>query len=71
MEYGTQPTDKVMHALRGDHWLHLHPEAPEPLRQQIKQDLMDAFYTDTDEWRTQIVDQAMDAMHQAAAGLNS
>ena len=69
MEYGTQPMDKVMHALRGDHWLALHPEAPAALRQQIKQDLMDAFYVDTDEWRQQIVDQAMDAMHQAVAGL--
>ena len=71
MEYGTQPPDKVMHALRGDHWLQLHPEAPEALRSQIKQDLMDAFYTDTDAWRTQIVDQAMDAMHQAAKGLGA
>ena len=71
MEYGTQPPDKVMHALRGDHWLQLHPEASEALRGQIKQDLMNAFYTDTDAWRTQIVDQAMDAMHQAAKGLGA
>jgi hypothetical protein len=70
MEYGTQPQLQVMHALRGDHWLHLHPEAPDALRQKIKQDLMDAFYVDTDEWRTQIVDQAMDAMHQAVTGLS-
>ena len=70
MEYGTQPMDKVMHALRGDHWLHLHPQAPAALRQQIKQDLMDAFYVDTDEWRQQIIDQAMDAMHQAVTGLS-
>lgn len=71
MEYGTQPMEKVMHALRGDHWLHLHPQAPAHLHQQIKQDLMDAFYTDTDGWRTQIVDQAMQAMHQAANGLST
>ncbi|PUE61697.1 hypothetical protein B9Z45_04830 [Limnohabitans sp. 2KL-17] len=71
MEYGTQPPDKVMHALRGDHWLQLHPEAPEALRGQIKQALMDAFYTDTDAWRTQIVDQAMGAMHQAVTGLGA
>ena len=70
MEYGTQPMEQVMHALRGDHWLHLHPDAPAALRQQIKQDLMDAFYVDTDTWRQQIVDQAMDAMHQAATGLS-
>ena len=71
MEYGTQPPDKVMNALRGDHWLHQHPEAPAALRQQIKQDLMDAFYVDTDVWRTDIVDQAMDAMQQAVTGLNT
>jgi hypothetical protein len=71
MEYGTQPQLQVMTALRADHWLHLHPEAPASLRQTIKQDLMDAFYTDTNDWRTQIVDQAMDAMHQAASGLSS
>lgn len=71
MEYGTQPLDKVMHALRGDHWLQLHPEAPAELRQQIKQDLMNAFYVDTDAWRQQIVDQAMDAIHQASQGLAS
>ena len=71
MEYGTQAQLQVMQALRGDHWLQLHPDAPDALRQQIKQDLMDAFYVDTDEWRTQIVDQAMDAMHQAVTGLNN
>jgi hypothetical protein len=71
MEYGTQPQLQVMNALRGDHWLHLHPQAPEPLRHKIKQDLMDAFYTDTDAWRTQIVDQALEAMHQAVTGLST
>ena len=71
MEYGTQPPEKVLHALRGDHWLQLHPEAPDALRQHIKQDLMDAFYTDTDTWRSQIVAQSMDAMHQAVTGLST
>ena len=70
MEYGTQAPDQVMHALRGDHWLALHPEAPKALQQQIKQDLMDAFYTDTDAWRSLIGAQAMDAMHQAVTGLS-
>jgi hypothetical protein len=41
------------------------------MRQHIKQALMDAFYVDTDEWRTQIVDQAMDAMNQAVNGLSA
>ena len=71
LEYGTQPMEKVMHALRGDHWLALHPEASEEVRRQIKQDLMDAFYVDTDAWREQIVVQAMQAMHQAVQGLSA
>ena len=56
-------------ALRADHWLHLHPEAPEALRQQIKRNLMDAFYVDTDAWRGQIYAQARQAMFQGVAGL--
>ena len=71
LEYGTLPPEKVIHALRGDHWLQQHPETPEALKKQIKQDLMAAFYTDTDVWRTQILDQAMDAMHQAVTGLSA
>ena len=69
MEYGTLPMEQIMHALRGDHWLAKHPEAPAALRAQIKKDLMDAFYVDSDEWRSQIIEQAMQALHQAAQGL--
>ena len=69
LEYGTQPWEAVTHALRGDHWLALHPEASDALRREIKQTLMNAFYVDTDEWRTQIIDQAVDAMQQAVHGL--
>lgn len=70
LEYGTKPWEAVTHALRGDHWLALHPEAPAALRQQIKQDLMDAFYIDTNTWRMQIIEQAVEAMHQATQGLS-
>jgi predicted DNA-binding protein (MmcQ/YjbR family) len=59
----------VLHALRGDHWLALHPEAAPALRQQIKQELMNAFYVDTEEWRSQILAQAMEALHQSVSGL--
>ena len=69
LEYGTLPLDKILLALRGDHWLHQHPNAPTDLRRQIKQDLLDAFYVDTDAWRQQIVDQALEAMQQAIQGL--
>ena len=71
MEYGTRDQLSVLNALRADHWLHSHPHASATLRKQIGQEMLDAFYVDTDEWRALIVDQAMDAMHQAVTGLRA
>ena len=71
MEYGTQPVDAVIHALRADHWLHLHPQAPAAQHAQIKQQMMDAFYCDADDWKAQIVSQARQSMFQAVDGLQT
>ena len=70
MEYGTLPFNEVTQALRADHWLHKHPDAPAEQHAAIKQQLMDAFYTDTDAWRGQIISQARQAMFQAVDGLS-
>ena len=69
MEYGTVPVLDVITALRAEHWLNNHPEAPAELAQQIKAQMMTAFYTDTDLWRGQIISQARQAMFQAVDGL--
>ncbi|TFZ05144.1 DUF2817 domain-containing protein [Ramlibacter henchirensis] len=69
LEYGTQPLLQVLHALRAEHWLEQHPEAPPQLAAQIKQQMLDAFYTDTPEWKRRIVEQAREAMVQAVDGL--
>ena len=71
IEYGTQPFAQVTQALRAEHWLNNHPEAPAALARQIKQQMMDAFYTDTDAWKERIISQARQALVQAAAGLSS
>ncbi len=71
MEYGTQPMAQTMLALRADHWLHLHPEAPAAQRTQIKQQIMDAFYCDADDWKGMIISQARQAMFQAVDGLSA
>jgi hypothetical protein len=71
MEYGTLPWQDVTIALRGEHWLHKHPDAPAELARAIKQKMMDAFYTDTPLWKGQIVSQARQAMFQAVDGLSS
>ena len=71
MEYGTVPMLDVMHAMRAEHWLNIHRDAPPELAKQIKQQMMEAFYTDTDAWKDQIISQARQAMLQAVEGLNS
>ena len=71
MEYGTLPMGDVMLALRAEHWLNIHPEAPAALARQIKQQMMEAFYTDTDAWKGQIISQARQALFQAVDGLSS
>ncbi|HSV52904.1 MAG TPA: M14 family metallopeptidase [Burkholderiaceae bacterium] len=71
MEYGTVPVLDVLQALRAEHWLNIHRDAPAELAQRIKKQMMDAFYTDTDVWKGQIVSQARQAMFQAADGLSA
>jgi hypothetical protein len=71
LEFGTEPLLQMMQALRGDHWLHQHPEAPAALALDIKKHLLDAFYVDTDVWKGQLVSQARQAMFQAVDGLKA
>ncbi len=71
MEYGTLPFEQVMDALRAEQWLENHPETAAAQRQQIKRQLRDAFYTDTDAWKTRVVEQGVEAAHQAVSGLGS
>lgn len=72
LEYGTLPILEVTGALRADHWLHKHPEAAAPeLADAIRARMLEAFYTDTDAWKKQIIAQARETMQQAVAGLNA
>ncbi|MCY1169453.1 hypothetical protein D9M73_94820 [compost metagenome] len=71
MEYGTLPPFEMMQALRGEHWLNIHRDAPPALAAQIKTQMMDAFYVDTDAWKGQIISQARQSLFQAVDGLGS
>jgi hypothetical protein len=71
LEYGTLPMLEVTGALRADHWLHSRgQQASAELAASIRQDMRDAFYTDTDAWKGQIISQARQAMFQAVDGLS-
>ncbi len=69
LEYGTVPMAEVTQALRAEQWMENHPEAPAAGRAAVKQAFRDAFYTDTPEWKAQVVAQGLQAAHQAVAGL--
>ena len=69
LEYGTLPIMQMIRALRADQWVENHPDAPETLQRQIKQQTRDAFYVDTDAWKQQVLEQAFDAAHGAVRGL--
>jgi hypothetical protein len=71
LEYGTVPLPQVIEALRADQWLENHPEADDTRRQAIKRQTRDAFYTDTDDWKAQILRQGLQAARQGLAGLAS
>ena len=68
LEYGTEPIMEILDALRGDHWLAKHPEAPAEMAAEIKTRLKRAFYTETDAWKGQIISQARQAMFQGLQG---
>ena len=70
LEYGTVPMLEVIEALRGDHWLAGHPEADAALAAAIKQRIRNAFYTDTDAWKQQVLEQAFEAAEQGLRGLS-
>jgi Protein of unknown function (DUF2817) len=71
MEYGTVPLEETIDALRCGQWHQNHPEAPAADRSAARQRVRDAFYTDTDVWKQQIVDQGITAARQAVRGLMS
>lgn len=71
LEFGTLPALQTLQALLAEHWLHFHPAAPPPLAAHIRQQMKDAFHTDTDEWKRQVLKQAREALFQAADGLAS
>ena len=68
LEFGTLPVTEVLEALRGDHWLHLHPEADEGQRNLIRQAMWHAFYGDADDWRASVVEQVREAVVKGLAG---
>lgn len=69
LEFGTLPLGEVLDALRGDHWLHLRPEADSNQREMIREAMWRAFYCDNDDWRAEVVEQTAAAVRAAVGSL--
>ncbi len=70
LEYGTQPTDAVILALRADNWLHRHGDPASTQGQAIKKQIRDAFYQDADDWKQMIWDRGIETQRLALKGLS-
>lgn len=69
LEYGTQPMERVIAAMRAEHWLHRHGSGDTELAAGIKQDMKDAFYPDAPDWMHAVWQQGSQACLQALHGL--
>jgi len=70
LEYGTKPGPAVLNALRADQWLQNNPQANDTQRTQIKRQLRDAFYIDSDDWKRRVLEQAREVTAQTLKGLS-
>jgi hypothetical protein len=71
LEYGTEPVEVVLNAVRASAWLGAHPEAPPEQAAAIRTQVREAFCTDTEAWREAILRQGVDALQGALKGLQS
>jgi Protein of unknown function (DUF2817) len=71
LEYGTYPFDRIVSALRADHWLHRQGTADRLQTLQIKRNLKEAFYPDADDWKHSVWRQGREACLQTIEGLQA
>jgi hypothetical protein len=62
LEYGTVPMERVMFALRADHWLAKQANPAPDLAAATRAAMRAAFYVETDQWKDDIVRQAHEAV---------
>lgn len=69
-EFGTVDPMSVVDAMRADHWLHTYGDFDSPLAKEIKQNMFDVFFGDTDDWRENVWEQSKWATEQAIRNLS-
>ncbi len=69
LEFGTQPVEMVLAALRADNWLHLHGDPGSDFGRQVKADMRAAFYPEATNWKGMVLSRAVAVTQMALAGL--
>jgi hypothetical protein len=69
LEFGTEPIDVVIGALRASAWANAHPHAPQVQQDAIRAEVRRAFYTETARWKAQIVQQGLQAVREGVQAL--
>ena len=59
VECGTQPLNQVLEALRVEQALYNHGDASHPRFAEIKQQMREAFYVETPEWKQSVSDSTL------------
>ncbi|MGO1120147.1 M14 family metallopeptidase [Rhodovibrionaceae bacterium A322] len=70
LEYGTLPLDDVLNALRADNWLHCHGDLQSAQGKDIKRKMRAAFYGETDDWKKDVWNRALETQKLALKGLS-
>jgi hypothetical protein len=70
LEVGTIPFDAVIASLRADAWLHAYGDLRSQQAKDIKRQLRDTYYVDTETWRGMVLGQSLSTFRQALAALS-
>lgn len=70
LEFGTVSGDDVFEATRADNWIHAFGDPKSPQGRDVQQAMRDAFYPETDEWKSMVWDRAEDVFRQLVEALS-
>lgn len=71
LEYGTEPKDRVLDALRGDAWLHNHGDLHADDAKAIKAEIKHCFGPDDVAWRNPVWERAAEVSGRLVSGLKA
>jgi predicted deacylase len=71
LEFGTLPLDRMIDALRLDHWVASRAPTDAALRTLARDRMLGAFFVDTPEWKAAVRAQGIDAFSRAVEALRA